>query len=185
MINKKIKFLLRGSNLWNLGEGMFGPLFAVFAQRIGNNLLEVSWAWAVYLIAAGMATILVGKMSDGRWSKVHLLVLGNTLNALLTFGYIFVDGPRALLFVQVGLGIAAALAINSWEALYSEYEDKKHDGFEWGLANGEGQIFAGIALVIGGFIVTYVSFTLLFLIMGTMKIIATIQYARLRALVRK
>lgn len=38
--------LLWSSNLWALGEGMLGPLFAVFAQRIGGNILDITWAWS-------------------------------------------------------------------------------------------------------------------------------------------
>lgn len=32
-----------------LGEGMPDPLFAVFAQRIGGKILDITWAWAIQL----------------------------------------------------------------------------------------------------------------------------------------
>ncbi|MEK7532238.1 MAG: MFS transporter [Patescibacteria group bacterium] len=179
VLNKKIKILLWGSNLWNLGEGMLGPLFAVFAGRVGGSLLEMSWAWATYLIVTGVFTIIVSRFADKKIKKTHLLIFGNALNALFTFGYIFVDSPLQLFAVQVGLGFAAAFVIPAWNALYSEFENKKHDEFEWGLASGEAQILSGIAIVIGGFIVSYYSFTLLFIIMGTVKILATLSYARI------
>ncbi|MEK7102028.1 MAG: MFS transporter, partial [Patescibacteria group bacterium] len=63
VLNKKIKILLWGSNLWNLGEGMLGPLFAVFAGRVGGSLLEMSWAWATYLIVTGVFTIIVSRFA--------------------------------------------------------------------------------------------------------------------------
>ena len=179
VLNKKIKILLWGSNLWNLGEGMLGPLFAVFAGRVGGNLLEMSWAWATYLIVTGVFTIIISRVADKKFKKRHLLVLGNALNALFTFGYLFVDSPLELFAVQVGLGFASALVIPAWDALYSEYENKKHDELEWGLAAGEAQILGGIAIVIGGFIVNYYSFSLLFIIMGTVKVLATLSYARI------
>jgi len=170
---------LRGSNVWNLGEGMLGPLFAVFAGRVGGNLLEMSWAWATYLMVTGVFTIIVGKVADKKIKKTHLLVFGNALNALFTFGYLLVDGPLQLFAVQVGLGLASAMVIPAWDALYSEFEDKKHDEFEWGLASGEAQILAGVAIVAGGFVVNYYSFSLLFIMMGALKVIATICYARI------
>lgn len=179
MLKPKLKILLWGSNIWSLGEGMLGPLFAVFAGRVGGNLLEMSWAWATYLIVTGVFTIIVSRVADKKIKKAHLLILGNALNALFTFGYLFVDGPLQLFAVQVGLGMASALVIPAWDALYSELEDKKHDEFEWGLASGEAQILAGIAIIIGGFIVNYYSFSTLFITMGTLKVLATLAYARI------
>lgn len=185
VLNKKIKILLWGSNIWSLGEGMLGPLFAVFAGRVGGNILEISWAWATYLMVTGVFTIIISKVADKKLKKGHLLVLGNALNALFTFGYLLVDGPLQLFAIQVGLGLASAFVIPAWDALYSEFEDKKHDEFEWGLASGEAQILAGIAIVIGGFIVNYYSFSLLFVIMGTIKVLATLAYTRILTVSRK
>ena len=46
-----------------LGEGMLGPLFAVFAQRIGGNILDITWAWAIYLGMTGILTIVADGVS--------------------------------------------------------------------------------------------------------------------------
>jgi hypothetical protein len=43
----KKRLLLWISNLWSFGEGMLGPLFAVFAQHVGGNVLDITWAWAI------------------------------------------------------------------------------------------------------------------------------------------
>ncbi|MBI2673498.1 hypothetical protein HYX19_04505 [Candidatus Woesearchaeota archaeon] len=130
-MKKKEKILLYGSNIWALGEGMLGPLFAVFTQRIGGNILDIAWAWALYLMVAGVLVILVGKISDGILSKEKLMVTGYALNAIFTFSYLFVSSPLHLFFVQGGLGIAFALSNPTWNALYAKYEDKKQDGFIW------------------------------------------------------
>src|SRR3989344_2612686 len=116
-LNRNLRLLLYSSNLWYLGEGMLGPLFAIFAGRIGGDILDITWAWATYLIVTGVLYILVGKLTDG---------------------------------------------------------SKKNDTYEWGLAGGEAEIITGIAVIIGGFIVTYFSFNLLFLTMGVIQIISTL-----------
>ena len=146
------------------GQGLLGPLFAVFAQKIGGNVLEISWAWAIYLMVAGSLTMVFGKFSDGNLSKKKLMLLGYILNTVFTFSYLFVSSPLHLLLVQIGLGVAYAMAEPTWDALYSRYQDKKQRGYEWGLAAGGSQLFSGIAVVIGGFIVVYFSFTALFII---------------------
>ena len=179
MINKRIKILLYGSNLWYLGEGMLGPLFAIFTERIGGDILDVSWAWALYLIIMGALVMIIGKFSDHKIGKERLMVFGYALNAIFTFGYLLVDSPLKLFIVQAGLGVAGAFAMPTWEALYAKYEDKKKGGYEWGLASGEANIIIGVALIIGGLIVTYYSFNALFIIMGCIQVIATIYQAKI------
>ncbi len=107
------------------------------------------------------------------------MILGYALNAFFTFTYLFVSTPIHLLLVQAGLGIAVALASPTWCALYARYEDKKNDGYIWGLANGEAKLITGIAIIIGGLIVNYYSFTALFILMGIIQIIATIYQAKI------
>lgn len=177
-INKTLSVLLIGGNIWYFAEGMFGPLFAIFSEQIGGDILDVTWAWATYLIVAGILYIVVGNATDKK-CKEEFMVLGYALNAVFTFGYLFVSSPWHLFIVQAGLGIAAACATPTWNALYAKYEDKKHDGFEWGLAGGSAQIITGIALICGGYIVNFTSFTVLFLIMGIIQTIATIMQARI------
>jgi len=98
---------------------------------------------------------------------------------VFTFGYLFVSAPAHLFIVQAGLGVAAALATPTWNALYAKNEDKKHDTYEWGLAGGEAEIITGTAIVLGGVIVTYFSFTTLFISMGLIQTIATFYQARI------
>ena len=178
-LNRYIKILLYGGNIWYFGEGMLGPLFAVFTERVGGDILDISWAWATYLILAGVLYIVVGKITDKYDNAEKTMVLGYALNALFTFSYIFVSTTWHLFVVQAGLGIAAAMATPTWDALYAKHEDRKHGGFQWGLAGGEAQIITGIAIVVGGYIVSLVSFNALFLTMGIIQVIATIYQARI------
>ncbi|MBX4197808.1 MFS transporter [Candidatus Parcubacteria bacterium] len=177
-LNRKIAVLLYGANLWFLGEGMFGPLLAIFTQRLGGDILNITSAWATYLIVTGILTIIIGRFSD-RSNKEWLLVMGYALNAIFTFGYLFIETPKQLLLLQAGLGLAAALSTPTWNALYAQHEDRKRAGFTWGLAGGEFQITTGIAIIIGGLIVSRFPFSTLFIVMGCIQVIATIYQAQI------
>ncbi|MDD5416860.1 MAG: MFS transporter [Candidatus Aenigmarchaeota archaeon] len=177
MINEKLKLLLFGSAVWYLGEGMFGPLFAIFSESIGGNILDITSAWAVYLFATGILIIVIGHISDTTVKKEKLMIFGYALNALFTFGWLFVTRPEQLFIVQIGLGIAAALATPTWEALYSNHSNKKKMGFMWGFFEGTTNMITAFAIVIGGLIVNFYSFKILFIIMGTIQVIATIAQA--------
>ena len=175
-MNNWIKKLLIGSYIWYLGEGMFGPLYSIFAQKIGGDVLELTAAYAVYLVASGMITIILGKISDN-YSKPKLMIMGYTLNALATFGYLLVSNPLSLLIVQSILGVANALATPTWNSLYSTYVEKKRAGEQWGLSSGGPDIITAGSIIIGGFIITYLGFNALFITMGVTQVIATIVQA--------
>jgi predicted MFS family arabinose efflux permease len=181
MLNQNMKILLYGANIWYLGEGMLGPLVAVFTERIGGDILDISWALAIYLAVTGLVTIFVGKISDQNRIQEKLMVLGYGLNALFTFGYLFVASTSSLFLIQAGLGIASALATPTWEALYAKHENRKHGGYLWGLAEGEANLITAVAIIMGGLLIKYFSFTALFVSMGCIQVVATIYQARILA----
>lgn len=173
-MNHAVKALLYSAYIWFFAEGMLGPLFAVFSQRVGGDVLDISWAWATYLIMMGVLSILVGKLSDGKSRKERLMLAGFALNTLLTFGYLVVRTPWQLLFLQGGIGFATALAYPTWDALYAHYANKKLDGLAWGIADGGNHLATGLGIFLGGLIVSYYSFNTLFIIMGVLQAIGTI-----------
>ena len=173
MLNKQLKILLYGSNIWYLGEGMFAPIFGLFSQKIGGNILDITGIWATYLIATGIFTVFIGEVSDRNVSKEKLMIAGYALNALFTFCYLFASSQMSLFLVQIGLGIASALATPTWNALYAKYEDEKKAGQIWGLADGQSKVVTGVAVVFGGFITHYFSFNILFITMGIIQVFAT------------
>ena len=178
-LNKQIKILLLASSLWYFGEGLFGPLFAIYAEKIGGDLLDITYAWALYLIATGICYGVVGKIFIKSKYKSHAMIFGYGLNALLTFGYIFVHNTKQLFLLQVGLGIAEALSTPIWDSLFASHLDDLNNTFHWSLASGHTHFVSGIAIAIGGLIANYLSFQTLFMIMGCIQIIATIIQSRL------
>jgi MFS family permease len=172
------RILLWGSNLWLFADGMLGPLFAVFSQKVGGNVLDISWAWAVYIGVTGVFVIIVGSVSD-RVSKEKLLVAGYALTAVFTFCYLLVSKPIHLLLVQAGLGLALGLSNPTWFALYDLHTHPEHKGFFWGLEDGMGKMITALSILIGGVIVRYGSFRMLFIIMGTIQALAALYQAQL------
>jgi MFS family permease len=179
MIGRRAGILIWASNLWNFADGMLGPLFAVFASRVGGDILDITWAWSAYLIIMGVGIIIVGHVSD-RVSKLNLLFAGYVVSTVCTFAYLLVDSAAMLFVVQAGLGVAAALANPTHYALLARYsKTHERDGALWGWADGRDKIAIGAAVLLGGFIVTTWSFSALFAVMGTVSLISTLYLARL------
>lgn len=173
------RLLLLASSLWYFSEGLLGPLFAVFTERIGGDVLDITGAWAAYLIASGIAYPVFGHLvNNTRW-KFRVIVIGYALNTVFTFSYLLVSNTTQLLLVQIGLGIAEAISTPSWDAYYATHIERTDDTLAWGIASGHTQFISGIAIAIGGLIAQYVSFDALFLLMGCISLLATLVQARL------
>ena len=178
-LNKVTKILLIASSLWYFGEGLFGPLFAVYSEKIGGDLLEITWAWAAYLITTGLFYVILGKLFNNSNYKKEIMVGGYALNTILTFCYIFIRNTEQLLLLQIGLGIAEAVSTPIWDSLFAKHLEDNESSFHWSLANGHTHFVTGIAVAIGGLIANYVSFNALFITMGCIQLIATIIQASL------
>ena len=177
-MRKEEQILLWGSNLWLLGDGLLGPLFAVFAGEIGGSVFDITTAWAIFMIVTGVLTIQVGRLGD--WiGHEYLLFLGYALNTVFTFSFLIIETPTQLFIVQAGLGVSLALANPTWYALYDKYSTPNKDGYIWGVASGYGNIATGVAAMAGGFIVNNYSFKVLFVIMGIIQLLTTALQAQM------
>ena len=171
--------LLWAGGVWYLGEGLLGPLFAVFAQGIGGDLLSITAAWASYLAVMGIATIAVGYLDERHARTEVLLILGYAANAVLTFAYLLVRTPSDLLLVQVGLGIASALATPTWDNLYARALPRHAAARMWAWHEGTMPLLMAVGVLMGGIIVTRWSFPTLFVTMGIVQVAATAYQARI------
>ena len=168
------KILLIASSLWFFGEGLFTPLFAVFSEKIGGDILDLTWALSLYLVLTGILYIVFGKLLQNSKHKEVALVIGYLLNTVFTFSYILVHNSTQLFLLQIGLAIAEALSTPIWDSLFAKYLERNDDSFFWGIAGGHSQLISGIAIAIGGLVIYYFSFNLLFIIMGCIQLTATI-----------
>lgn len=178
-LTKSTKILLIASSLWYFGEGLLGPLFAIYAEKIGGDLLDITWAWAFYLVTTGIFYFIIGKYYNNSAYKKHVMIAGYALNALLTFCYIFVSNPKELFILQIGLGLAEALSAPIWDSLFASNMEDTGSTFHWSLASGHTHFVSGVAIAIGGLIANYISFDALFLTMGIIQVIATVVQAKL------
>jgi MFS family permease len=171
-MNKGYKILLTASLLSGFADSLIGSFYAIFVQKIGGSILEIGYSMTIFSISAGILIILVGKISD-KISKKYITVCGYLLFALGNFGFLFIKHPYQLFILQIVFALGVACLSGPMSSLFSQYIQKKNDGFQWSLGSGSSRIVTGLSVLTGTFILKYTGFKTLFLIMGILGLVAT------------
>jgi len=169
-----LKILLWSSVFLNLSAGLFGPIYAIFVEQIGGDLLTAGGAYAGFSISLGVLVYFLGKWEDKIKRQENLVILGRFLTLIGTAGYLIIKAPIHLFAVQITLGIAQALTIPAFDSLYSKNLQKGKFASQWGSWEAMTSIAIGIAAILGGLIAKEFGFRLLFIIMTVIALIALI-----------
>ncbi len=168
-MKKEIKFLILAEVIFVFGAGLYGPIYAIFVNNVGGDILDAGAAYAFFLIAMATLEYPVGKLMD-RYGKKYFLAAGYLLATAVIFGYIFVNSIMELFILQILMGVAFAIGDPAWDAWFSNIVPKKKSGFDWAVFHMVSGYSAGISALIGGAIAKYLGFSILFFIGGIIAI---------------
>jgi MFS family permease len=174
LFNKALRILLITNGLVLLAGAMLGPIYALFVENIGGDLLDASLAGGFFALAAGVTTLIAGKFTDKNKRKEFIVGLGYAVMGLGFLLYIFVNSIWFLFGVQILIGFAEAFYSPAFDALYSKHVTKKKAGREWGTWESLNYFSIAIGAVIGGLIVSNFGFTAIFAIMSALCFISAI-----------
>ena len=164
-MRKGLKLLVLADAWATFALGMIGPIYAIFVERIGGDILDASWAYFAFTITAGITMYALSFWENHVKHKESLIVFSYGLISLGCLGYYFVYDQITLLGVQVILGLATAFLSPAYDALYSHYVNKREEASDWGLWESMGYVVGAVAAVAGGYVATLYGFKTLFLIM--------------------
>ncbi len=172
--SKASKIILYTNGLILLSGAMLGPIYALFVEDIGGSLLDASYAFAIFSFTAGIVTALSGKYVDKIKENELILVLGYGIIGIGFILYIFVNSIFLLFLVQIIIGIGEAIAWPAFDVLYNKHLDKNNPGKWWGIWESLNYFTISIGALIGGFLVTFFSFSVMFIIMGILCLISAL-----------
>ena len=173
-MNKSLKILLFTSFFLNLAAGFLGPIYAVFVEKIGGDLLTAGLSFAIFSITSGILIYLLSKWEDHVKHQEKLIIFSRALSIIGFIGYLLINNPIHLFIVQVIFGIATSIGTPAFDSIYSKNLDKGKFASEWGLWESMYAITVGIAAIIGGYIAQNFGFQILFITMLIMSIISFI-----------
>ncbi|MBU1036466.1 MFS transporter [Patescibacteria group bacterium] len=166
--NKPLKILLITNALILLAAAMLGPIYSLFVEEIGGSLLDASLAGGIFALTAGIVTLISGKYSDKVKENELIVVLGYVFMGIGFLLYTVVNSIWFLFLVQVIIGLGEAIYSPAFDAVYSKHLTKRKSGKQWGIYEAATYFTAAIGAVIGGFIVTYLGFNVIFVLMGVL-----------------
>jgi len=172
--NKPLKILLFTNGLILIASAMLGPIYALFVEEIGGDLLDASLAGAVFAFAAGVTTLVSGKFADKIKENELIIVLGYVLIGIGFTLYTFVNSMVFLLIIQVMIGFGEAIYSPVFDAIYSKHLSIRKAGRQWGAWEAMNYYTAAFGAVIGGIIVYNFSFDALFVVMASLSFISAI-----------
>ena len=173
-MNKELKILLLSSVLFTLAGGMFGPIYAIFVEGIGGDLLTAGAAYSIFAIVSGILIFFISRWEDHVKKQEILVVCGYALNCIGFFGYLITKNPLDLFIVQIIFGAGCAIKSPAYDGLYSKHLEKGKFVSEWGLWESIYMITTGLAAIAGGIIGNFYGFRMLFIIMLFSSIIGFI-----------
>ena len=164
-MRRELKVLLVADAMLLLAMEMFGPLYAVFVQEIGGDLLTAGWAYATFSFTGGVVILILSRLVGDIRGREFLVPLGYAICSLGILGYLFVTRPVHLFAVQVVMGLALAVLTPACDALYSRYLDEDRAVYQCGLEEAQDYIVPAFAAALGGAIAKFFGFQVLFLAM--------------------
>jgi hypothetical protein len=182
------RILVSSYAMSTFAEGILMPIYAVFVQKIGGDILEASGAIAIFLIVNGLATIVIHRIG---WSQKHrrtLMVWGWLIWVVGIGSYFIVSNAVTLFTTQVLIALGNAIADPAFDAELDDHIDTRLKSYEWGIFGASQDILNGIAAIAGGIIASVFGFKMLIVCMvfaATLSFALILYYVRIRKAARR
>lgn len=168
-----VKILFTVESVWAFGSGLFLPIFAIFSTQIGGDITDAGIAAGIFLIVTSSLQWPIGNYLD-RLHEKWFIVADYLLEALVFFGYIFVQNIWQLFALQVILGIANAIGDPAWESLFDKSIPKATSGKLWSRSHLWIGYASGFGIILGSYLANRWGFQFIFFLGGILSSIAAI-----------
>lgn len=172
--NRAIRVLLITNALILLAGAMLGPIYAIYVQKVGGDLMDASIAGFLFAISAGLITLYTGKTADGMKYNDKIVILGYSMIGTGFLLYQYVDSVLGLFMIQILIGMGEAIYSPAFDKLYSKHLDWGQAGSEWGTWESMNYFTAAFGALLGGALVTAFGFSTLFYAMAFLSFLSGI-----------
>lgn len=176
-VNHVIRTLILSDFYFNMGLGLFGPIFAIFVtgQIKGGSIEVVGFAAGITQLFKVILQIPIAKYLDknhGEYDDFYSMILGGTLISLSPFLYLAASEVYHIYLIQALYGIGLAFLVPPWYAIFSRHIDKLHENIEWSFESVAIGIAAASSAAIGGIMANRFGFQAVFIVAGILSFIS-------------
>lgn len=170
--NRSVRTLLFSNAFIHVAAGLLAPIYALYVNKIGGNLLDASFASGTFALAAGITTLVSAKYADKTKNTKLIIVLGYLVVGLGYLLYTQVHSIYTLLLVQILIGLATAIYVPAFDRIYTASMSPTKIGREWGAWDAMAYFTTAIGAFLGGAIVTLFGFNVMFIVMAGLCLFA-------------
>lgn len=173
-MNKALKILLVMDGIVLFAGAMLGPIYALFVEKVGGDILFASGAFSVYALVSALAIFIISKFED-KIKELELMVsFGYFVMALGFLSYIFVKIPLHLFMAQAIIGLGEAFYKPAFDGVYSNHLNKNKRASQWGKWEAIYYLAVALGALLGGFIAKFLGFNALFVIMSLLCFLSSV-----------
>jgi predicted MFS family arabinose efflux permease len=177
--NHALRILLSTNALILLAAAMLGPIYAIFVERIGGDLMDASLAGGIFALVAGIVTLISGKYTDRIKEQEIVVIVGYLIIGCGFMVYSVVNSIAGLFLVQAIIGIGEAIYSPAFDAVYSKHLSVSKSGAQWGAWESMNYFTSSAGAILGGIIVTVFGFNALFFLMTALCFLSAFYIYRL------
>ena len=170
--NRPLRILLATNAMILVAVAMLGPIYALFVEEIGGDLLDAAFTGGIFALAAGLTTLVAGRYIDKVKRDELIVVLGYVVVGVSFFLYTQVSSIMTLFMVQILIGFGEAIYSPAFDTLYTRHITAAKAGREWGAWESVNYLSMAVGAFVGGFVVHRFGFNALFIIMGTLSLLS-------------
>lgn len=159
------RILVSSWALSSFSEGVILPIYAVFVQHIGGDILDAGGAMGVFLITEGIFTTIVHRGRYSQRMRIFLMILGWAVWLSGIVFYLFISNIWTLFLAQVLTAIGNAVADPVFDEELAEHTDPSLREYEWGVWEGSKSFIDGVAAILGAAVAALLGFRALIYLM--------------------
>ena len=182
-VNKVIRAYIYWDLVVNSAWGLLGPVFAIFLlEKIATGDVVqgakiAGFATLFYWLTKSIVQIPIGNYLDKNHGEIDdfwFFIAGTIVAGLVPFGFLFSYLPWHIYILQIIHAVGMSMVIPSSYAIFIKHVDKGREAYESGLDNTVLGLGAGTAGAVGGIMVGYIGFQLIFILTGLFTLVSVL-----------
>lgn len=165
-MHRNVRLLLGSSIFIHMGLNVLAPVYAIYVQHIGGQLIDASFSVGFYALLRGVLYFVFARFEDKHLPHRPILFGGYMMYAIAYLAYIIVDAPVWLFVIQGWLAVADTILNPSWSAVIATSLSTGQERVTYAKFYGYRSMFEALGAFIGGIAIVSIGFSWTFALMA-------------------